>query len=91
MQRTWLLVNFNNQKPIAGVNGQEDKILLKELHRLKVRRVVLYTFSRVKGDAKYQLVLPTEFRKLALKCVHDDIGHLGRDRGIHVLRVKNEC
>ena len=21
-----------------------------------------------------------------LKCAHDDIGHLGRDRGIHILR-----
>ena len=33
-----------------------------------------------------RIVLHTEYRQLALKCAHDDIGHLGRDCGMHILR-----
>ncbi len=38
------------------------------------------------GEDKLQLVLPQEFRSVALQGAHDDVGHLGRDRGLHILR-----
>ena len=76
----------NNQKPVSGVDGREDKLLVKEFSRLKVVRGVLYRCTKIDGEDKYQIVLPTEYRQLALKGAHNDIGHLGRDRGMHILR-----
>ncbi len=38
------------------------------------------------GEHKFQLVLPVQFRAVALKGSHNDVSHLGRDRGMHILR-----
>ena len=78
----------NKQKPNTGIDSLECKLLLKEFNRLEVRRGVLYRCTKVDDQDRYQLVLPCEFRQLALKCAHNDIGHLGRERGIHILRER---
>ena len=76
----------NNEKPDSGMDGRDEKLFIKEFSRLKVQRGILYRCTEVNGEPKYQLVLPAEYRQLALKGAHDDIGHLGRDRGMHILR-----
>ena len=43
-------------------------------------------YVREKDEDKYQLVLPMLFRDIALRGSHNDVGHLGRDRGMHILR-----
>ena len=35
---------------------------------------------------KYQLVLPGKYRQLALNGSHNDVGHLGRDKTLNILR-----
>jgi hypothetical protein len=78
----------NKQRPTSGVDCRESKLLLKEFGRLNVRRGVLYRCTRVDDQDQYQLVLPKGFRHLALKGAHNDIGHLRRERGIHLLRER---
>ena len=77
-----------DKSAVEGQTSLEGKCLLKEFPHLVVRRGVLY--RHVKGDDgdKYQLVLPELYRQDALKGSHDDIGHLGRDRGIAILRER---
>ena len=40
----------------------------------------------MEGEDQYQLILPQEFRSISLRGSHNDLGHLGRDRGVHILR-----
>jgi transposase InsO family protein len=71
----------NNKLPTGG--PQE---WMKEFGRLVLKRGVLYRKVEQDGDDKFQLVLPIEYREEALKGVHDNVGHLGRDRAITLLR-----
>jgi len=66
---------------VSGLHGKEDRILLKKIDHLKVGRSALYRHTEVDGGEKIPItvVLPTEFRQLALKCAHEDLGrHCGR-------------
>jgi transposase InsO family protein len=77
----------NKEKPeLSSTSTNESKTLCKEFDRLVVRRGVLYRHINEDGEGKYQLVLPKQFRSIALQGAHNDVGHLGRDRGIHILR-----
>ena len=79
----------NKQKPkLSDIPGTEGKSFLKEFTRLVVRRGVLYRHLVQEGEDKYQLILPQEFRNIALRGSHNDLGHLGRDRGVHILRSR---
>ena len=49
------------------------------MENFAVRRV-LYRETRVEGELKSQLVLPLTLVKQALRGLHNDIGHPGRDR-----------
>ena len=77
----------NKQKPdIKEFHTKEGKILHREFKRLVVRRGVLYRLVQDHGDDKYQLVLPSKYRQLALNGSHNDVGHLGRDKTLSILR-----
>lgn len=39
------------------------------------------------GEPFHQLVLPKRFRKLALKSLHDAVGHMGTDRTLDLVRA----
>jgi hypothetical protein len=79
----------NKQKPkLSEIPSIEGKNFLKELNHLVVRRGVLYRHIIQEGEDRYQLVLPKAFRNMALKGAHNDLGHLGRDRGVSVLRTR---
>lgn len=51
---------------------------------MKLDQGVLY---RCTGQRK-QLVLPTKLRKPILKHLHDDMGHVGADKVIHLARER---
>ena len=79
----------NKKKPDAtACPSNEAKTLRKEFNRLVVRRGVLYRRLTEDDDEKFQLVLPKDFRSTALQGSHNDVGHLGRDRGINILRER---
>ena len=84
----------NGTKPtvrqIAGLSTQssEYRIYSRTWDRLCLRDGVLYR-SRKEGEkVGYQLVLPQVERETALKGLHDDVGHLGRDRTLDLVQAR---
>ena len=79
----------NNQKPaVDQVPLGEGRVLLREYHKLIIRRGVLYRTIQINGESVYQLVLPKEFRDMALRGAHCEMGHLGRDKSLGILRQR---
>ncbi len=60
----------------------------KEWNRLELRSGVLYRRRQERGASHYQLALPTTLRDMVLRSLHDDMGHLGIDRTLDLVRVK---
>ena len=65
------------------------KLLLREWDKLCIRQNLLYRKrTHSDGKIKYQLVLPTEYVQRALVGLHDQTGHLGRDRTLELVRSR---
>lgn len=60
----------------------QAKRLLHEWSKLQTENGVLY---RKVGDRK-QLVLPEKFKSVVLKHLHNDVGHVGSDKVLHLVR-----
>lgn len=55
---------------------------------LCLRDHVLYRKCNDDGDVIYQLVLPVKHRRIALQGRHDDVGHVGRERTLSLMRER---
>ncbi len=66
-----------------GLHGPAKK-LLHEWKKLHIDNGLLYR----KTTHQKQLVLPAEFKKKVLKHLHDDMGHVGTERVIHLARER---
>lgn len=64
--------------------GQETRRLVHEWTKLKLDKGILY---RQTGKWK-QLVLPSKLKPTVLKHLHDDMGHVGADKVIHLARQR---
>lgn len=63
--------------------------LLKHWERLEMKDSVLYRKSKDRvGKCRYQLVLPHSLRATALRGTHDDAGHQGQSRTLHLVRQR---
>ncbi|KAJ8001345.1 hypothetical protein DPEC_G00168570 [Dallia pectoralis] len=63
--------------------------LLKHWERFEVKDGVLYRRSKDRvGKVRYQLVLPLSLRIVALRGTHDDAGHQGQSRTLHLVRQR---
>lgn len=63
--------------------------LLKHWEKLEVKDSVLYRRSKDRvGKIRYQLVLPHSLRTAALRGTHDDAGHQGQSRTLHLVRQR---
>ena len=49
---------------------------------------MLYRKTRINGEERKQLVLPTEYRTTALRGLHNETGHQGRDRTFSLLQER---
>lgn len=62
-------------------------ILKQQWLKLKIRDSVLYRLVTTQNDKqRLQLVLPTEYRLLVLRSLHDENGHLGVDKTLELLK-----
>lgn len=79
-------------KPPAGSESRKETAevvqLIKEWDRLVIRDNVLLRRRLTDGHETFQLILPAEFRNQALKGLHDDVGHPGRDRTLDLVRSR---
>jgi transposase InsO family protein len=64
----------------------QQRAFYRERKRLVLEKDVLYRRRETSDGPSLQLVLPTGKRKQALKGCHDDIGHLGRDKTLELMR-----
>uniref|UniRef100_A0A3B3HLU8 Gypsy retrotransposon integrase-like protein 1 n=1 Tax=Oryzias latipes TaxID=8090 RepID=A0A3B3HLU8_ORYLA len=80
----------------AGVNVPRDikdgspgmKLMLKEWKRLELRDGLLYRRRQCDTVTTYQLVLPMALRSDVLRCLHDDMGHMGLERTQDLVRSR---
>lgn len=88
--RDTLLAKREGRGPAAVVPPTpEGKLLMREWTKLKLIQGVLH---RVTTDPlqrqRNQLVLPKEYRGLAMRALHDDFGHLGMERTLELIRSR---
>ena len=78
------------EKPPPTVRKElpELWLILREWSRLEMLGGILYRRRQEGAQVSYQLVLPEELRPLALKSLHDDVGHMGMERTIDLVRAR---
>ena len=64
----------------------EMKALIRNRTQLTLKHGVLYKRSRADARTKHLLVVPQSYRQRAMEGCHDQVGHLGQDRVLDLLR-----
>ena len=64
----------------------ELKALIRNRKHLVLRQGVLYKKTQVNTRTKHLLVVPQAYRQRAIEECYDQVGHLGQDRVLHLLR-----
>jgi transposase InsO family protein len=64
----------------------EQRAFYRERDRLVLKSDVLYRRRENPDGTKYQLVLPSQYRNKAIHGCHDDVGHLGREKTLELVR-----
>ena len=64
----------------------ELKALIRIKKQLMLKQGVLYRKYQVNTRTKLQLVLPQSYRQRAIEGCHDQVGHLGQDRVLDLLK-----
>ena len=68
--------------------SSEARKLWKVQKVLQVVNGQLVRHRDCSGEEQSQLILPRNYCELALKNVHNEMGHLGRDRTLELLRER---
>lgn len=66
----------------------ELPLLLREWNRLELHDGVLYRKRKDGDQVTYQLVLPEVLRESVLQSLHNDMGHMGIDRTLDLVRTR---
>ncbi|KAI7804787.1 hypothetical protein IRJ41_020325 [Triplophysa rosa] len=79
----------SGEKPLARTSQSPTMaVWIREWNKLEVKNGVLYRKRMDKGREISQLVLPNDLRETVLTSLHDDMGHLGLDRTLDLLRSR---
>ena len=80
----------SGQKPQFNLlhRDSQTQTLCREFSHLVLRDGVIYRKSQANVQVRYQLVLPSEYWEVALKGLHDDVGHPGKDRTLWLLQER---
>jgi len=66
--------------------SNEVQRFFRQWTRLKLQDGVLFRSATIDGKTVSQLVLPPSFRETALKGLHDEVGHPGKDKSLWLAR-----
>lgn len=69
-------------------NSPDLQLMLREWERFQLKSELLYRTRMCDGQTVYQLVLPEVVRPLVLQKLHDDMGHLGIERTLDLVRSR---
>uniref|UniRef100_A0A3Q1HDU2 Gypsy retrotransposon integrase-like protein 1 n=1 Tax=Acanthochromis polyacanthus TaxID=80966 RepID=A0A3Q1HDU2_9TELE len=72
----------------CNAEPSDVKLLLKQWNKLELKNGVLYRKFNDEDSPVYQLVLPKQYHQRAMQGVHDEVGHLGYDRALHLARAR---
>lgn len=80
----------SGEKPPPSLRKElpELGLLLREWNKLEIFNGVLYRRRQEAAQTHYQLVLPEALRSLVLKSLHDDMGHMGTERTLDLVRKR---
>ena len=73
---------------IESETNPEVKCLLRQKDKLVLKNGILYRHTTVNDSIREQIVLPRHVRQDVLRQLHDDMGHLGRDRTVDLVRSR---
>lgn len=63
-------------------------ILLRDINRLELQDNLLYRRRQDGNSVSFQLVLPEELRLMVLTNLHDEMGHMGVERTLDLVRTR---
>ncbi len=66
----------------------EYSLLLREWNRLELKNGILYRKRQGVTGVTHQLVLPRQLRDIVLESLHNDMGHLGIERTLDLVRAR---
>lgn len=78
------------QKPTRSVSEDpEICLLLQELNKLVIKEGILHRTTKDSlQNTLYQLILPAQYRKMTLKALHDNVGHVGMEKTLVYVRTR---
>ncbi len=78
------------EKPLPTVRTElpDLPLLLRELNRLELQNGIRYRTHQEEGSMQYQLVLPEELLETVLTSLHDNMGHVGKDCMLDLVRAR---
>lgn len=74
--------------PTARNELPDVALLLRELNRLELQDDILYRRRHEGEQVSFQLVLPEKLRSVVLTSLHDDMGHMGIERTLDLVRSR---
>ena len=83
-----MLESANRTNPKSITDSLELKLMLKEWKRFELKSNLLYRVRQSDGDITYQFVVPKSLRSPILSWLHEDMGHLGFDRTLDLIRTR---
>ena len=83
-----ILVEHVGDKPLNPDQKKNPHVkrLLRHRKRLIMKDNVLCRQRQVEGEMMFPMILPPEYHNRALKGCHDEVGHMGRERTLSLLR-----
>ncbi|XP_073687797.1 uncharacterized protein [Garra rufa] len=79
----------SGEKPLSRKNlSPTMSMWMRQWNKLEVKNGVLYRKRMDQGRELSQLVLPEDLREMVLTSLHDDMGHLGLERTLDLLRSR---
>ncbi len=78
-----------NEKPSTPKDQSLATTLwIRQWNRLELRDGLLYRKRLDQGSPLYQLALPVALRETVLRSLHDDMGHMGMERTLDLVRTR---
>uniref|UniRef100_A0A3B3BNF8 Gypsy retrotransposon integrase-like protein 1 n=1 Tax=Oryzias melastigma TaxID=30732 RepID=A0A3B3BNF8_ORYME len=74
--------------PMAKAQLPDLPLLLREVNKMELLNTLLVRRRQIRGVVTYQLVLPKEYRAVVLHHLHDQMGHLGIERTLELVRSR---
>ncbi|XP_048067043.1 uncharacterized protein LOC125280510 [Megalobrama amblycephala] len=79
----------SGEKPLGRTSQSPTMAMwMREWNKLEIKNGVLYRKRMDQGRVLGQLVLPRDLRQMVLTSLHDDMGHLGLERTLDLLRSR---